>query len=530
MSQVTKFYLLTAVFFFLMLIIFSIQYHRKAYISYTMALIIGLISLWVFLHYVEGIFDFYCVILLIIGAVYGIFSQKQTKVKDSKHQAFSLRSNRGTIYFGNPRDNFLVYAGANAGKTKSIGKPLLAQYISNHWAGFIMDYKDFDYSKTAYNLCKKHNYPHQFFHINFTDLSTSSRCNIIKPAILKSETLLIQMVTDLLNAYMGEGKKDEWFMGGLGVLKGVAYRFYRHYPQYCTIPHIISFIMHNDRQRLEDFLRGSVESKALASGFIDSSDSERTQASILSSLTNYIGDLAFSKEIAYVLSGDDFDFNLIDPQAPKLLSVANSYAIDSIISPVISLMVTISSRAFSLANQVPCVYYLDEATTAKIREFEKMPSVLREYLCSFVLLTQSGAKLEKLYGRLDRSSIESNFGNLFLGRTYDSEALKQYGMFFSRKEEERRTNTRGYTNTNTSRSVSVSKTKEQRYDPDFFMGLKAGEFVGRASHSNYREFHMQFEMYNSEPEEDLPLLRMVLPRDLEQNFHQIIDVVRSIEC
>ena len=33
------------------------------------------------------------------------------------------------------------------------------------------------------------------------------------------------------------------------------------------------------------------------------------------------------------------------------------------------------------------------------------PSVLREYLCSFVFLTQSAAKIEKIYGKYDRSSI-----------------------------------------------------------------------------------------------------------------------------
>ena len=62
--------------------------------------------------------------------------------------------------------------------------------------------------------------------------------------------------------------------------------------------------------------------------------------------------------------------------------------------------------------------------TFKVRDFEKLPSVLREYGAAFLLLTQSGAKLEKLYSKLDRTYIEANFGNILLGRTLEVEELK----------------------------------------------------------------------------------------------------------
>ncbi len=46
---------------------------------------------------------------------------------------------------------------------------------------------------------------------------------------------------------------------------------------------------------------------------------------------------------------------------------------------------TISSRQFTMRNKVPFVYFLDEMTTVNIKNFETLPSVLREYLCAFVL-------------------------------------------------------------------------------------------------------------------------------------------------
>ena len=56
----------------------------------------------------------------------------------------SLHATDGTIiryYYW--FSNFLVYGGAGSGKTKSIGKPLMEQYIRSGFAGFIYDFKDF---------------------------------------------------------------------------------------------------------------------------------------------------------------------------------------------------------------------------------------------------------------------------------------------------------------------------------------------------------------------------------------------------
>lgn len=480
-------------------------------------------------YYVIGLIAI-CLLLGLYGYFQGSIPGKENNLSVGGRPVFSLESIDGKkISFGDPFDNFLVYAGANAGKTKSIGKPLLEQYIQHGFAGMVYDYKDFDYTTTAYNLIKKHHYKYPFYYISFTDMQRTYRFNPIKPSVVADENLLMQLIDDILSASLGDGsKKDEWYFGALGIFKGTAVRFFKEFPRYCTLPHIVNFIVHSERQQLYDFLKSSRESKALASGYLDAQGSERTQASILSSLTNYISSLAFNKKVAYVLSGDDFDFNLIDPENPKLVAVSNSYAIESTISPIIALMISVSSRHFSMQNKVPFVYFWDEATTFKIRDFEKMPSVLREYLCSFVFLTQSGAKIEKNYGKLDRSSIESNFSNLFLGRTKDTEALKTYGMHFSKKEEIKRTDSSGYSSHGDNRSVSVSKTEKDRYDPYFYTGLQAGEFVGSAAHSNLREFHMRFKQYQGQDLEALPVVNMIFEKDVEQNYQRILNDIDAI--
>lgn len=111
-------------------------------------------------------------------------------------------------------------------------------------------------------------------------------------------------------------------------------------------------------------------------------------ASYVSTLSNYVAKLTTNENIYYVLTGNDFDFNLIDLEHPKLFAISNNYATESVISPVIAMMVSITSRSFSMENKVPFVFILDEMTTFKVRDFEKLPSVLREYGAAFLLLTQ----------------------------------------------------------------------------------------------------------------------------------------------
>jgi len=190
-------------------------------------------------------------------------------------------------------------------------------------------------------------------------------------------------------------------------------------------------------------------------------------------------------------------------------------------------MMSVSSRRFSLENKIPFVYFLDEATTFKIADFEKLPSVLREYKCSFTFITQSGAKVEKRYSKLDRSSIEANFGNQFYGKTKDVEALKNYPLIFGKEEKNKVSNTSGSSKGGDSRSRTISTQREERYDSNFFTKLQAGEFVGTTTHSNMRDFHLRFKMYDEE-EEALPVVKAVMASDIKNNYLRIVSEIENL--
>lgn len=430
------------------------------------------------------------------------------------------------LEFYYPFSNFLVYGGAGSGKTKSIGKWLLQEYIRQGFSGFVYDFKDVDYTQTAFNLMKKLGYRHKFYYVNFDNLGCSYRFNPLK--VVNDKTTLMQLMEDmLLSLQSKDAKQDEWFSGGLGILRGVAYRLWDEYRDYCSIPHILSLITSASQQELTFFLESNSESTKMAGAFLKAKDSEKTQASYLSTLCNQLSTIASDENVAWVLSGDDFDFNLIDPKEPKFFAISNNFSKNSVYSPVIGMLISISSRQFTMQNKVPFVYFLDEMTTVKVKNFETLPSVLREYKAAFVLLTQSGAKLENLYGKLDRSSIEANFGNMFLGRTKDVEALKYYPNFFGKEEKERRSKSTGKSGSSSNTSVTVSSQKEDVYQGKDFSELEPGEFIGSATVANIKDFKVKFKMFEMD-EIPLDVVRKVTPEDVTDNYVKIDEEIKAI--
>ena len=187
--------------------------------------------------------------------------------KDGK-ALLSLHATDGTIiryYYW--FSNFLVYGGAGSGKTKSIGKPLMEQYIRSGFAGFIYDFKDFDYTRTAYNLIRKHGYPHEFYYVNFTNMNRIYRFNPLDRKNIKDRTMLMQLMEDVLGALMPP--HHQWYTGTLGILNGVAYRLWDEFPECCTLPHIVNFVMKADTGQLQEFLKLNDISAMMAGAYLE---------------------------------------------------------------------------------------------------------------------------------------------------------------------------------------------------------------------------------------------------------------------
>ncbi|NDV83422.1 type IV secretory system conjugative DNA transfer family protein [Bacteroides sp. 51] len=473
----------------------------------------------------ESLFIPYFLFFVISIYVYG---QGRSKTKPQKDKdVFTLLTENGDIKFYNPFENFLVLGGAGSGKTKSVGWPILAEYMRCGFAGFIYDFKDFDYTKVAYTLKEKLKYPYPLYIINFTDMDRTHRFNILDKAVINNETFLFQVLEDFLKSMQpADAKADEWFNGALGILRGVAYRFYSFkgkYEKFCTLPHVLNFILQASRDELTTFLETDMKAKGLAGAFIGGKESERTAASYMSTLNNYINVLANNANVCWVLTGDDFKFNLIDPKAPKLFAVSNNFSTTDLISPIVAMLVPIAAKRIEFGNEVKFFFALDEMTTFKIKGFEAMPSTLREYNVSHLILTQAMSKLVKLYGKEDTSSIAANCANLFLGRTKDIESLKSYPLFFGKAEKEKKSYSSGSSNggNNRNSNVTVSQQREEVYDSNAFADLRVGEFILSPGSANIEKIKTLFKQYKIKAK-DIPKFSLTAQIEVNKNYDQIL--------
>lgn len=120
---------------------------------------------------------------------------------------------------------------------------------------------------------------------------------------------------------------------------------------------------------------------------------------------------------------------------------------------------------------------------------------LREYLCAFLVLTQSSAKIEKLYGKYDRSSLEANFGKCVF-RAYQRRGSPEKlsaGVRQTGEKEGFPHHRSGRGGSNRSRTVSMQK--EEVYESSFFTSLKPAS-CGQCGTFQYAEFPLAFQGYD----------------------------------
>lgn len=464
--------------------------------------------------------------VVLIGKIVAMLVNKETTKKKPVPEVlpFDLYYNKGRrkIRFTNPYLGFMIYGGAGAGKTFFIGKHLLEAYMKAHFSILLYDFKDFDYARTAFYLRERTGYSLPIYYINFTNLNKTHRFNVLKPSVIKNENYFIQIIDDLFNNLRSkDSKQDEWYNGGLGIFKGVAYTLFKDFPEYCTLSHLMLLLVNSSAETLTMILENNPKSRALAAAFLASAGSPKTQASYMSTMMNYISQIAFNDDILYVLSGDDFDFNLIEQ--PKMVCISNTHQVQSAVAPICAMMVTIASKQLVFGNSTPLAFILDEFNTiGRIANFESMPSTLRQYKASFMLSTQSSSKIEETYNKSQKNSIEANFSNRFFGRTNDSEDIKTFPLYFPKVIEKRYTySSNSGSGGNSSSGRSIAHQKESKYEPSFFTNMKTGEFVGIANEANVNEFRSLFVPFQEPNQDPIPDVKDVTEADKKAVLKQI---------
>ena len=137
---------------------------------------------------------------------------------------------------------------------------------------------------------------------------------------------------------------------------------------------------------------------------------------------------------AEVLSGDEVDLNLNDPNDPKLLIIGNSHELKETNAPLISLICAVALKLMNAPDKCPSLVLLDEAPTLYIPNLEDIPATGRSRKIAVVYMTQDLAQVTDKFGKDKKDALLANLMNQFYGRVVNFETADYVSRLFGRQD------------------------------------------------------------------------------------------------
>ncbi|PYF68464.1 type IV secretory system conjugative DNA transfer family protein [Pedobacter nutrimenti] len=401
-----------------------------------------------------------------------------------------------------PNAGISVIASAGSGKTESIAFPIIEQMTQEDFASITFDYKfPVLASKIYHELVKvdgKINNEDRktCWIINFMDPTRTHRTNVLHQSLLQQVTFATQYSKSLVSNLMPESIKnpDFWMRSSTALLTGTMWYLKKNYPQFCTLPHVIAIINNGDTIELVNMLMSDMETDGLVSSIHSAIQrhADNQIAGVLSTLQTAFA-VINTKNIFWVLSGNDFVLNVNDPKNPKHVIIGNDSQVSEALNPIISCMMTIAIKKMISENKKRSVVLMDEAAQLYIPNFPNIPAVCRSYGISVICLAQSISQYEDLYGPQGSQTLMDNLNTQIYGRTRSTKTARYVSELFGKEEKVTYSQ-----NTSVNSSLSGggnSLAKNESYQlkdlvrPKDVLNLKTGEFYGLTMGTEEPYFH-----------------------------------------
>lgn len=382
---------------------------------------------------------------------------------------------RGLLVMGNP----------GSGKSFSVFEPCIETMIRKNFSMVIYDFKFPTLTNFAYNQYLKYyndlNVKPEFVVINLSDARTSARFNPINPKFIQFPADSAEVADILIqNIAKASKRKEDFFTDSAKLYIDSVIWFLRCYEggRYCTLPHVLCMLNHKYEEVLEILVtvKENIPKITTFVNAMQGNASEQLQGMIGSSQTP-VGRLS-SPEIFWVLSGDDGDLTVNDPQHPKILCIGNAIDRQEINGAVLSLY---TSRIFKLINhpgRCPCGVILDELPTLYMRGLDIMVATARSNGVSPVLGIQDLSQLIRDYGDKESDVIVSNVASQICGQVSGKTAERMSKMF-GKEDKTKESETIGRSND----SINISRQKEEVMPVRRIETLSQGQFIGKVSDS-----------------------------------------------
>ncbi|TGE21008.1 type IV secretory system conjugative DNA transfer family protein [Hymenobacter metallicola] len=414
----------------------------------------------------------------------------------------------GWVNVPNPYRGVLVLGGAGAGKTYSIGEPVIEQLAAKNFAGLIYDFKFpvlAEAAQKALELAGRRAGPPRLLPsgepepavvlhvINFRDLTRSERVNPLRaqdlPVVAFAEEYARAIINNLNPASI---RKMEFFdISAVAYLTGIIWFYKKHFPRYCTIPHVVATAIHKDFKHVLSMLETDPECAGMVRSIVTAVEqrAEKQVAAVVGTLQVILNRI-HSPEIVWVLTpdeekGEGFSLNLNDPKQPALLCIGNDPTLKETFSPVVSCIITVAIKLMNQQHKHRSYVLLDEAATVYVPGLELLPATARSNKVATIYMTQDLAQMSDAYGPDKMKVMVSNLNNQFFGKVNSLDTAKFISELVGREDKPMHSTSTGKSQggagSHGSHSASLSTSYQERnlVRVQDVIGLQQGEFIGQ---------------------------------------------------
>ena len=406
------------------------------------------------------------------------FKQAQRKIENA--YSVNIKTKDGWLNIINPFRGTMVLGTPGSGKSYTIVEEYIKQHLQKGFTMLVYDFKYPDLSQVAYNYFlkyrKQYNHPPQIYLVNFNTPKNSHRVNPIGPTLIQSQADALASAEALfLNLNRDYLKRKDFFTASAVNLIAAIIWFLRvlEAGKFCTLAHVIALLSLSD-EKLLSILEHQPDIKPLLSPFMDAYKKKafKQLAGQTASARIPLARLA-TKELFWILSGDDVPLDINNPKNPALLFLANHPKTQQSYGAIFGLLASTIARVVNEKHRLPLSLVIDELPTIYINGLDNLIATARSNKVSTLLSFQDLAQLERDYGREVANTIFNIVGNKITGAVVAETARKVSDMIG--KTIQQRANI-SYSKRGT--TMGKSTTLDYLIPPETIAQLSQGEFCG----------------------------------------------------
>ncbi|MDT0678726.1 conjugal transfer protein MobC [Autumnicola musiva] len=465
---------------------------------------------------------------------YSINLPAQYQLKDKQRKSW--------INIINPFRAIMVLGTPGSGKSYFVIRHVITQHIRKGFTMFVYDFKFDDLSKIAFNTWLKHKHryikPPAFYVINFDDLTRSHRCNPLEPSAMTDITDAAESARTILMGLNREWIKrqgDFFVESPINFLTAIIWYLKKYKDgEFCTLPHVIE-LMQVDYDSLFTLLRTEKEIEVLINPFVNAylNDVMEQLEGQIASAKVAMARLS-SPQLYYVLSGNDFNLDINNPDDPKIMCMGNNPQKIQIYGAVLSLYVNRLIKLVNKKGKLKSSLIFDEFPTIYLNNMDSLIATARSNKVSTCLGIQDFSQLRKDYGREQADVIINITGNIVSGQV-TGDTAKQLSERFGKIMQDRES----YSINSGDTSISRSKQLEAAIPPSKISGLSSGEFVGMVADNpdckiDLKAFHCEIindhDSLKREEQNyrDIEVIRKLDSGMVQRNYFQIKQDIQDI--